>query len=99
MPSWGSFTVTNPRATAIEADSLVRGVAEEVMADARSHTPTRTGRGRAGWSVTKKGDSQYLVGNTVFYMRFLEFGTSHQPPHPVLAPAKLRGQMKYGGGR
>lgn len=57
----------------------------------------RTGRLRKDLKISRpksKGDTKYvLVGidksdiSEVFYGKFIEFGTSHQPAKPYLAPA------------
>lgn len=55
-----------------------------------SHPQVQTGRLRASINhiVTKEPNDVYVeIGTNVEYSKYLEFGTSHNPPYPWLFPA------------
>lgn len=70
---------------------LKRG--QTIAERARERVRVRSGRARRNIRVTLlKGAGQasktaVMIGTRLFYARFLEFGTVHQPPHPFLRPA------------
>lgn len=75
---------------AVEAEALEE-VAEDALVIAADFTPFRSGKGKAGWKILdRQADRRkpfILIGNRVFYMRWLEFGTIHIPPFAMLTNA------------
>jgi HK97 gp10 family phage protein len=80
---------------------VIRRKANDIRNAARARVPrggpytakrkakgSRAGKGRG--SIRTKMDREGLsatIGSKLFYMRFYEFGTKHQPARPVLFPA------------
>ncbi len=60
-----------------------------VNASGRPGPNVRTGRLRASlhWRLVTGGDLYALVGTTVYYARYVEFGTPKAPAYPFLRPA------------
>ncbi len=51
-----------------------------------SHPQVQTGRLRS--SITHEvGEGEVVIGTNVEYSKWLEFGSSHNPPYPFLFPA------------
>lgn len=85
------FTVTDPSAPRRACSGMIRQVAENVAADARSRTPVESGDLKAGWKVEPgRAEGVWLVLNDVPYARFVEYGTRNDPAHPMLGPAAAR---------
>ena len=89
------------KATKIQNQALLKA-AQPILDDAVQTTTftDRTGRLRKSLKISRpksKGDTKYvLVGidkgdiSEVFYSKFHEFGSSHEPARPFLAPAYER---------
>lgn len=87
-------------------NTALKKAAEPIFEDAVSTTAfkDRTGKGRAGIKIGRpktKGDTKYiLVGidrsdnSEIFYMKFIEYGTSKMPARPFIRPAFLRNKDK-----
>ena len=84
------YRVLDPTAPKRAADKRTFLIAQSVMSDARSRTPLKTGRLRAGWAVAKVADAEYIVSNPVRYAKYVEFGTRKMQPQPMLGPALIR---------
>lgn len=94
-----------PRSSRIQNEALKKA-AEPILEDAVSTTAfrDRTGKGRAGLKIGRpksKGDTKYiLVGidksdiSEIFYMKFIEYGTSKMAARPFLRPALLKNKEK-----
>jgi hypothetical protein len=69
-------------------------LADEVLLDARSNTPVRTGLARRSWEkrVDKKN---FQVENRVPYIERLEAGASRQAPRGIIGPtlAQVKGKI------
>lgn len=81
------FRITDPGAPAREADLGVADIAERFKGEVAGYTPVRTGALRAGWALTRSGDSHYQLGNGVRYARYVEYGTSKMRPRAMLGRA------------
>ncbi|SKA89700.1 phage protein, HK97 gp10 family [Clostridium sp. USBA 49] len=94
-----------PRSSRIQNEALKKA-AEPILEDAVSTTAfkDRSGKGRAGLKIGRpksKGDTKYvLVGidksdiSEIFYMKFIEYGTSKMSARPFLRPALLKNKDK-----
>lgn len=94
-----------PKSSKIQNQAL-RKAAEPILEDAVSTKAfkDRSGDGREGIKIGRpksKGDTKYiLVGidksdvSEIFYMKFIEYGTSKLPARPFLRPALLRNKDK-----
>ncbi len=51
-----------------------------------SHPQVQTGRLRSS-IMHEVGQGEVVIGTNVIYGKYLEFGTSHNPPYPWLFPA------------
>lgn len=91
-----SYRVVDHAAPSRAADPLIAGVARQVLGEAVGRTPSRTGRLRAGWAMTKQRDAHYLIGNPVRYARFVEHGTRYMSARPMIGPAVLAARGRYG---
>jgi hypothetical protein len=69
-------------------------LADEVLLDARSNTPVRTGNAKRSWEkrVDKKN---FQVENRVPYIERLEAGASRQAPKGIIGPtlAQVKGKI------
>ena len=63
-----------------------RQAKENVSQSPPSHPQVQTGRLRAS-IAHEVGDGEVSIGTNVSYGKYLEFGTSHNPPYPWLFPA------------
>ena len=89
----------------IENEAITEG-AKPILDDAVSTTAFKdqSGDGRKGLKISrprKKGDVKYvLIGidkgdiSEIFYMKFKEFGSSHEPARPFLQPAYERNKAE-----
>ena len=89
----------------IENQALLKA-AQPILDDAASTNVFKdgSGKGRKGLKISRpksKGDTKYvLIGiekndiSEIYYMKFLEFGTSKMPARPFLGPAYIRNRSK-----
>jgi hypothetical protein len=85
------FTVKDRGAIRQAAWPGVGQVASRVESAARSGTPVRTGRLRAGWRVERgRIPGVWLVVNDVPYARWVEYGTGRRRPAAMLGRAAAR---------
>jgi hypothetical protein len=63
----------------------VEKLADEILVDARSYTPIKTGRARNNWRKTVTKDN-FEVINRVPYIERLEAGASKQAPKGIIGP-------------
>lgn len=87
-------------------NTALKKAAEPIFEDAVNTIvfKDRTGEGRKGIKIGRpktKGDTKYiLVGidrsdnSEIFYMKFIEYGTSKMPARPFIRPAFLRNKDK-----
>lgn len=85
------LTASGPRVGA-KAAAALRKTAMDIEADAKALAPVDTGALRSSISSTITGDGRMggmeaVVGPTVEYGIYQEFGTSTQPGQPYLGPA------------
>lgn len=71
---------------------ILKKHAQTIAARARQLVPVKSGRLARSLRVTivpgeTASEIAAFVGTRVFYGRFQEFGTQHQPPHAFLRPA------------
>ena len=93
-----SLTELGRKGSRIENKALL-AAAQPILDEATSTSAfnDRSGKGRAGLKISRvksKGDTKHvLIGiekgdiSEIFYMKFLEFGTSKMPARPFLQPA------------
>lgn len=65
--------------------NLMERVSTDVLIVARSYTPIKLGKARAGWRKYKQG-RDYSILNKVIYIDKLEQGSSKQAPRGILGP-------------
>ena len=64
---------------------MIDRVSDDVLVVARSKTPIRLGKARAGWRKIRKG-RDVSIQNRVAYIDLLEAGSSKQAPRGILKP-------------
>ena len=60
---------------------------EDVFAGMVARTPVRTGKLKKGWVISTKkteGSINVVIGNGVFYLKFIEFGFSKKAPKGII---------------
>lgn len=87
-------------------NTALKKAAEPILEDAVSTTAfkDRSGEGRAGIKIGRpktKGSTKYILigidrsdNSKIFYMKFIEYGTSKMAARPFLRPALLRNKDK-----
>ena len=91
-----SLTALGKKGSRIENKAL-KAAAKPILDAAIANTPVLSGAGKAGLKISRvktKGDTKtVLIGigkgdiSEIFYMKFLEFGTSKMSARPFLQPA------------
>ena len=91
-----SLTELGRKGSRIENKAL-KAAAKPILDAAVANAPVLSGAGKAGLKISRvktKGDTKtVLIGigkgdiSEIFYMKFLEFGTSKMPARPFLQPA------------
>ena len=78
-----------------EIKLLVARLADEVLTDAKSNTPVKTGNARRGWNK-KINNMGAVVDNRVPYIERLEAGASKQAPRGIIGPTltQVKGKFK-----
>lgn len=74
--------------------TFVAQLAADVEAEARAHTPYKTGNARRNWTKSVKSDS-FDVTNKVPYIERLEAGASRQAPKGIIGPTLKAIKGKY----
>lgn len=99
------LTELGRKGSKIENQALLKA-AKPILDDATSTTVFKdgSGDGRAGLKISRvksKGDTKHvLIGiekgdiSEIYYMKFLEFGTSKMPARPFLGPAYVKNKSK-----
>lgn len=92
------ITVTGVQGIGLELDRslqrLVKKIADDVYATARSKTPVRSGRAKNAWrEATSKNN--FTVENRVPYIDKLEAGASRQAPRGIIGPTLTAIKGKY----
>lgn len=59
----------------------IKKVAFGVLADVTKKTPIDTGRAKSGWNIKAQTATLYRIGNNVYYVPYLEFGTVKSRKH------------------
>ena len=59
----------------------IKKVAFGVLADVTRKTPVDTGRAKSGWNIKAVNYTLYRIGNNVYYVPYLEFGTARSRKH------------------
>jgi HK97 gp10 family phage protein len=70
-------------------DRQVHDLADAILAEAQGRAPVDTGALRAS-GFADGADSEYTIGFTKDYARYVEFGTSEMDAQPFLTPSALR---------
>lgn len=78
-----------------DTNAVMRGVAQEAAAEAKSLAPKDTGALQDGIKARRNGRAWEVI-STEFYGHFHEFGTVKLPPRPFMTPAGERavGKLK-----
>jgi HK97 gp10 family phage protein len=75
-------------------EETIKKIADEVLVDARSNTPIKSGNARRNWNkkVTKEN---FEVSNKVPYIERLEAGASKQAPRGIIGPTleQIKGKV------
>lgn len=71
-------------------------VADEVLAETVRDCPVDTSTLANSYTVDKPREGERLVGTTVEYAPFVEFGTRFAWAQPHLGPALERARQRYG---
>jgi hypothetical protein len=83
------FTVTDASAPARVIAPGLRGIADQVAAEARRNSPVVTGTLRDGWRVARDAELSWAVLNNVQYAVFVEFGYRTRSGRRVAGQAML----------
>lgn len=94
MATFSATISYNPQDLQKSFEDFVADVADEIERDARSNTPVRTGRARAGWTKSVNRE-QFTVENRVPYIGKLEAGASRQAPRGIIGPTLTQVKGKY----
>ena len=71
-----------------KAGVAVRKAAFDIEAHAKQNAPYDTGNLRNSIQAQPEGDLTWVVGTSVHYAAYQEYGTAHGvPPHPYMVPA------------
>lgn len=82
-----------------EMQELYAEQGDELFVRMVARTPVVTGKLRRGWEIARRGggnlDLKVRMENAVFYLRFVEYGTSKQAPQGFvrLSISEFRGQL------
>jgi len=92
------ITVTGVQGIGLELEKsltrLVKQIADDVYATAKSKTPVRSGRAKNAWTeATSKNN--FRVENRVPYIDRLEAGASRQAPKGIIGPTLTTIKGKY----
>jgi len=80
-----------------ETEKIVDDVGRLALRDARSGTPVKSGRLRAGWELKQRKSGENRVDeieNNVSYGAAVEYGTSKTKPRRMLAKAMRRARAR-----
>jgi len=98
LPYNMQITVTGVQGVGVDLERslqrLVKQIADDVYATARSKTPVRSGRAKNAWTeATSKNN--FKVENRVPYIDKLEAGASRQAPRGIIGPTLTTIKGKY----
>ena len=98
LPYNMQITVTGVQGVGVDLERslqrLVKQIADDVYATARSKTPVRSGRAKNAWrEATSKNN--FKVENNVPYIDKLEAGASRQAPRGIIGPTLTTIKGKY----
>lgn len=82
-----TFRVLHPDAPRKVTDADIADVANRIMLEAATRSPTDKGELADGYKVTKLGDSHYEVTNDTPYGRYVEYGTIDMHAEPAFGQA------------
>lgn len=88
LHAWMKYTDKVTRTNRKEIEKLVAKVGDDIVRDAKSVVPVKTGTLKK--SIRSKVGSDRLsvsVGSDVYYATYVEFGTYMMPARPYLTPA------------
>ena len=71
-------------------DGMHKGVAEDVVREAKKLTPVDTGNLKSNWKIKKVKIMHWIVENRTRYAPFVEYGTPRMAPRGMLAKAIKR---------
>jgi HK97 gp10 family phage protein len=81
------FVESLPEFVQQSADKIMGDAAQQVLEKAKNLVPVRTGRLQRSLNVTRVDQCLYLVGSSLYYAGFVEYGTSRMRAQPYLRPA------------
>lgn len=77
------------RSTIAKARAETLHIGEDILKEAESRAPVKTGRLRQSGYVEQQGD-KVVAGFSAPYAAYVEYGTSDTRAHPFLTPAALK---------